>query len=144
MDPTSFSSFRRQTTVPVTRAKIIFGSPGSLLARQVLGERDRHLALEVRVRLRDHVHGDELADLLRGGGAGVAGGLAGGDLPAEEHGHETGAHFLVADDADVGGLHGGVGGFHAGDEAARLDHSECVHVLSWGQAFTYFTYSRIS
>src|SRR3569832_2416142 len=138
MDPTSFSSFRVQTTVPVTRAKSIFGSPGSLLARQVLGERDRHLALEVRVRLRDHVHGDELADLLRGGGAGVAGGLAGGDLPADAHGHETGAHFLVAADADVGGLHGGVGGFHTNNKTARHEQTKNKQEHTKKQAFTYF------
>src|SRR5206468_2840954 len=89
LDPTSFSSFRVQTTVPVTRAKIMSASEARLLlAGQVLGEGDRHLPLEVRMRLRDDVHGDQLADLLRGGGAGVAGGLAGGDLAPEQHRHE--------------------------------------------------------
>src|SRR5690349_4688358 len=78
------------------------------------------------MRARDDLHADDLADLGRGGGAGVDGGFHAGDIALEEGGDVAGADFFPAGEGDVGGLERGVNGFEERAEALALDHSDSL------------------
>src|SRR5688572_17656534 len=75
---------------------------------------------ETFMRAGDDLHADDLADLGRGGGAGVGGGFHAGDIALEEGGDVAGADFFPAGEGDVGGLEGGVNGFEERAEALAL------------------------
>ena len=93
---------------------------------------DRQRVFEVRVRTRNDVHRDELADAARGGSARIGGGLHRGDIAAHDGGDVAGADLLPADQRNLRGLHHGVGRLNHRDEALGLDHPEC------------FTHSRLT
>ena len=97
--------------------------PGGAAA-YLRGLADGEHVLEVRVRARDDVHGDQLAHAARGGGAGVGGGLDRGHVAAHQRRDVAGADLLVADERDLGRLHHGVGGLDHGHQAPRLDHPQ--------------------
>ena len=80
--------------------------------------------LHFRVRPRDHVDRDQLADAAGRGGAGVGGRLHGADIAAHQHRYIPRADVFLADERDVGGLDHRVGGFHRSDQPARLDHAQ--------------------
>ena len=93
---------------------------GSLLLRQ-------H-RFHVRVRTGDDVHADDFAlDGFDGLGAGVGGGLDGGDV-ADDDGGDEGVADLGhrADEFDVRGLEHGVRALDEGDEAAGFNQSNCL------------------
>ena len=69
------------------------------------------------VRTRNHLHADDLADLGRGGRAGVGGGFHGGDVAAEKRGDVAAADFFPAGERDVGRFERGVAGFEQGAQA---------------------------
>src|SRR5436189_3017285 len=104
---TSRSSLRVATTVPTTFARIMSESPKCPMANgkcrngSAFGIRhssfrgagrlaDGKRVLEVRVRTRDHVDGDELPHAPRGGRAGVGRRLDRGDVAADDRGHVAG------------------------------------------------------
>jgi hypothetical protein len=81
----------------------------------------------LRVRPRNHVHRNQLADAPRGGGARVGRGLDRADVAAHEHGDVAGADVFLADEHDVGGLHHRVGRFDRADQAPRFHHPKSIH-----------------
>ena len=83
-------------------------------------------ALDLGVRPRNHVDGDEFADAAGRGGTGVGRGLDRADVAAREHRDVAGADVLLADEHDVGGLDHRIGGFDGADQAAGFNHSEGV------------------
>jgi hypothetical protein len=87
---------------------------------------ERQHRVDVRVRARDHVHRDDLADALRGALARLGRRLHGRDVAAHDRGHVAPAGLLVADELDLRGLDHGVGGLDHTDKAFHFDHSERV------------------
>src|SRR6476646_1446953 len=91
------SSLRVATTVPTTLASSIgvcgesetsnFELQTSDFLLGLLRLADREHVLEIRVRTRDDVHRDQLADATRGGGTRVRCGLDGRDIAADDGGH---------------------------------------------------------
>src|SRR5688572_2380287 len=115
-------SLRVETTVPTTWPRITRSLPsagGFALA-------DGQHVLERRVRARDDVHGDDLADARGGGLAGLGRGPHGCDVAPDDRGDVAAADLLVADQLHLGGLDHGVRGFDHRDEAAGLDEAERI------------------
>src|SRR5207247_9139814 len=102
---------------------------------------DRQRILEVRVRPRDDVDGDQLADAARGGGAGVGRGLHRGDVAAHDRGHIARADLFPAHEGHLGGLDHGIGRLAHRDAPFGLDHPErFTHLCSLLQASSWKPY----
>jgi hypothetical protein len=79
----------------------------------------------------DDLHADDLADGAGGLGAGVGGGLDGGDVTDHDGGDEGVADLLHgADEGDVGRLEHGVGADDEGGEAAGFEKSDGLLAIS--------------
>src|SRR6186713_132297 len=140
--PTSFSSLRVATSVPTTRPTCIVAYPcrlsgatrglvpGAAGVSSLSGFADREHVLEVVVRTRNHVDGDELADPAGRGRARVGGRLDRGDVAPAHDGHVAGPDLLPAHDDHLRGLDHGVRGLDEGHETAGLDHSKCFTHLN--------------
>ena len=76
------------------------------------------------VRVRNHVHRDELADASGRHRARVSRGLDRGDVAANENRHEAALGVLALLDLDLRGLDHRVGGLRRADETPGLDHSQ--------------------
>ena len=82
--------------------------------------------VQVVVRTRDHVDGDDFADRGGGGGAGFDGGFHRGDIAFHKDGDVARADFFPADEFHVGGLGHRVRRFELRDETFGFDHSDCL------------------
>src|SRR5437588_5973500 len=80
--------------------------------------------LDLLVRPRDDVDGDDLADLAGGDRTGVGGGLDRADVAADHDGDQPAADLLAPDEADVGGLDHGVGRLDGAHQAPGLHQAE--------------------
>ena len=81
--------------------------------------------LDFIVRARNHLHADDFADGARRLGAGVRGGLDGGDIAGDDGGHERVADlFDGTDQRDVGRLEHGVSAGDEGGEAPGFEESD--------------------
>src|SRR5215468_1683630 len=120
-NPESPASLRVLTTVPKTFARIIRNRTGaSALVCRGLGAPDRQRVLELRVRARDDVHRNHLADLCRCSGAGFRGGAHRGDVTAHHGGDVAAADLLVVNQRHARRLHHRIRGLDHGDETPRL------------------------
>src|SRR5215216_1648894 len=109
----------------------------SLITSLLIGP-DWQGLVHAAVRARDDVDADEFADTAGGGGAGVRGGLDGGDVAADDGRDEARADLLVADQRDVGGLHHRVRRLDHRHQSLRLNHPECfLWHSSFSDSFTY-------
>src|SRR3954453_3022078 len=116
--------FRVATTVPTILARSMGPDGGQEGKGLFLRLADRQRLFEVRMRPRDDVYRNELADATGCRGARVRSGLYRRDVAANNRGHVAGANLLPADQRDLRGLHHGVSRFNHGDEALGFDHPQ--------------------
>src|SRR3569623_1859217 len=112
---------------------------GLLRAAGVASAAERQHRIDVRVRARDHVDRDDLADALGSALASFGRRLHGRDVAADDSGDVAATGLLVADELDLRCLDHGGGGFDHTDEALHFDHTECVSHLSSPQRSTNFS-----
>ena len=82
--------------------------------------------LDLFVRPRNHVHGDELANAARRRGAGIGGSLHGADVTAHQHRDVARADVFLRDQLDVGRLDHGVRRLDCADQSTSFDESERI------------------
>src|SRR3569623_2740876 len=102
---------------------------GPILSAVAAGATERQHRGDVRVRARDHVDRDDLANALRGALAGLGRRLDGRDIATDDRGDVAAAGLLVADELDLGSLAHGVGRLAHADETYDFDHSKRVSHL---------------
>ena len=81
---------------------------------------------ELGMRARDEVRADQLADALRGFGAGVDGGFHAADVAFDDHGDEATADLNLANEGDVGRFDHSVAGFDAAYIAFGFYHADGI------------------
>src|SRR5688572_3210819 len=109
-----------------------------------VGLADRQRVLEVRVRPRNDVYGDELPDAPRRGRAGVGRRLDRRDIAADDCRYVAGPDLLPADQRDLGGLDHRVGRLDHGNQPLGLDHSQRLTHRILNHSRSCFTASAMS
>src|SRR5687767_11503389 len=117
----SRSSLRVATTVPTMRARSM---RGYALRLRAAGFADGQDVFEIRVRARNDMHRDQLADAPRRGRAGIRSGFDRRDVAAHDGRHIARANLFPTHQAHLGGLDHGIGGLNHGHQALGLDHPE--------------------
>jgi hypothetical protein len=86
---------------------------------------NRENPFNFRVRARNYVNTNQLANSPRGGGSGIRCRFNSADVSTHENRYIPGADILFSQERDVCCFDHGVGSFHCSNEAFGLNHSEC-------------------
>src|SRR5262245_23149469 len=93
LTPSRVGSLRDATTLPSTRAR-------NILATSLSAQRQR--GIDVDMRTRNDVHGNDFANSFRRALCGFGGGLDRGDIAPHHRRHVATAGLFVADELDLG------------------------------------------